>query len=114
MKLSPEESLYIARRASLIRHWPWVGSILLLLVIAFTAWLWWSVPHLINPWAVTADLRSGTLTDAGILLMAALLPVVTLSFLVFVALTIVLAFAAFANERRLLDIINRQPAPPRR
>ncbi|WP_116474937.1 hypothetical protein [Zobellella maritima] len=114
MKLSPEESLFVARRAALTSHWPWVGGVLLLLVIAFAAWLWWSVPHLINPWAVTADLQSGALSDTTIPLMAALLPVVTLTFLVFVALTIVMAFAAFANERRLIDIINRGLAPPHR
>ncbi|WP_417616081.1 hypothetical protein [Oceanisphaera sp.] len=114
MKLSSEESLYLARRARLIHHWPWMGKILLALVIALTAWLWTSTPHLVNPWAVAADLQSGTLPESSLPLMAALLPMMTLTLLLFIVLAIGLAFSAFANERRLIRIINRRLASEQR
>ncbi|GHA15101.1 hypothetical protein [Oceanisphaera arctica] len=108
MQLSPEESLFIARRSWLSNNWPLVGKTLLVLVLTLTAWLWTSTPHLVNPWAVAADLQSGALPDASIPLMAALLPMMTLTLLLFIALAIGLAFSAFANERRLIRIINQR------
>lgn len=112
MGLSEAESSFVAKRSRLNRHWPWAGSILLVLIIALAGWLWVSVPHLVNPWAATAGLRSGTLPDSTITLMAAILPIVMLTFLVFVVIMVVLMFVAFANERRLIRLINRHLASP--
>jgi hypothetical protein len=99
---------FLEKRRRLTRLWPWVGSMLLLLLVALAAWLWVSVPWLINPWAVSAALESATLTDSTRTLMAAMLPVVMLTLLLVVAVMIVLAFAAFSNERRLIQLLRRQ------
>lgn len=112
MKLSPAEWAYLEKRANLIRVWPWVGGVLLLLIVAFTAWLWFTVPYFVNPWAVFAALKSGTVPDSTLGVMAAMLPVVMLTLLAFAALMVFLMFVTLFNERRLIRFIQRQVESP--
>lgn len=107
MSLTALESLYLEKRAKMTRHWRWVGSAMMVFLVALAVWMWITVPYLVNPWAVSAGLESGALADSTISIMAAMLPIVMLSFLTFGAAAIVLAFVAFSNERRLIQIIWR-------
>jgi hypothetical protein len=62
--------------------------------------LWLKVPHLVNPWAVSASLEKGILPASAMVFMVAILPVVMLAFLVFASAVVILVFVAFRNERR--------------
>ncbi|MGD2127870.1 MAG: hypothetical protein PVJ33_13005 [Lysobacterales bacterium] len=107
MNLSPMDRLYLEKRERMVRYWPWAGGALLLALLALAGWMWWNVPHLVNPWAVSMEIRAGTLSEASTLLMAAMLPVLALTFLVFAVVVVVLGFAVAANERRLLRMLRR-------
>ena len=76
-------------------------------VLLLAAWLWITRPLLINPFAVLSALESGTVEPTMMVLMAGLLPAVTLACLFVLLCTLLLVFAAFANERRHLEIIRR-------
>ena len=68
-------------------------------------WLWFDVPQLVNPWHVVALIEAEELDAATALLMAAMLPVMSLALLTLLLVGLVLAFVAFSNERRLLRIV---------
>ena len=91
----------------MIRFWPWAGGVVLLALLGLLAWLWFEAPYLVNPVAVSGSIQADTLPASTAVLMAAMLPVVMLAFLIFALIVVVLAFAAFGNERRLLRILRR-------
>ena len=109
--LSKRELAYLERRERLLRRWPWVGGLLVLVVLGLAAALVWTAPLLVNPWAVIDRLETGTLEPALQMTMAALLPVVVLVLLALLLVGVLLAFVAFANERRLLGMLRRGRAP---
>ena len=103
--MTPRDEAFVARRSRLVAWWPATGAALLALVLALAAFLWNSAPQLIDPRLVAAALESGTLAPSTLHLMALLLPFVVLMFLGFASAVILLGFAAFANERRLLRLL---------
>ncbi len=107
MTLTERERVFVERRAKLVRSWRVVGTVCLGLVVCLAAWLWVTRPLFINPWAVFAGLRDGSIPGSMITLMAAMLPVVVLACLFVLAVCLLFCFAAFANERKHLEIIRR-------
>ena len=107
MGLSPAERRFVARRERLTGSWPLVGALLLVLLFVLLGWLWAEVPYLVDPWAVSAGLREGTLPGSTVDLMVAILPVVVLMLLVLACAVVLLAFAAFSNERRLIRLVRK-------
>ncbi|MBN2894830.1 MAG: hypothetical protein JXK05_02940 [Campylobacterales bacterium] len=107
MALSSEEEALLAKRARRLKSWPYVGGGLLGLLGACGLWLWVKVPYLINPWALGDAIRGGSLSESTVLLLASMLPVVLLMLLLFAVAVVGLIFAAFANERKLIEMIRR-------
>ena len=101
------EQHYLQRRERMVRRWPLIGAVLLGLLLALAGGLAWWSPLLINPWAVIARLEGQGLPEATLLMMAAILPIVTLTLLVVVFAGVLFAWLAMANERRLLGIVRR-------
>lgn len=108
MSLSQAESLFVEKREKLTKLWPAFGFGILSVLAAFAFWLWIESPHLINPWVVKVSLENGTLPESMMVLMAAMLPIMMLIFLSFAGAMVVLAFAAFSNERRLIQLLRRE------
>ena len=107
MQLTAADSKFVARRTYLTGRWPIAGTGLLLMLAGLAIWLWFDVPWLINPRDVMHAVEAGTIPDTTLALMAMLLPVVVLACLVFSVLFILLAWRGFANEQRLLEIIEQ-------
>jgi hypothetical protein len=107
VELTAEEEAFVEKRVKFARSWPLVGSAMLVLIFAFAAWLWFSNPLLINPWAVLSGLDSNTIEDTTLTLMAGMLPLVMLTCLFLLVVALVLSFAAFSNERRHIAVIRR-------
>jgi hypothetical protein len=106
MALDEQQQRFLARRRRLTRFWPLGGTALLAMVLALLIGLYLRVPLLVDPFAVAEQLHAGSIEEATLLLMAALLPLLSLAcFLLLVAL-ILFMFAAFANERRYLRAID--------
>ncbi|GAA3531180.1 hypothetical protein [Zobellella aerophila] len=105
MKLSAAELSFVEKREKLTRYWPLFGGFILLLLVVLAIWLWVKVPYMVNPWVVAAGLKTGTLPESTLVLMAAMLPIMMLTFLVFAVAVVLLAFAAVSNERKLIGFI---------
>lgn len=107
MPLTDQERVFIERRSKLVRSWPAVGTVCLAAVLCLAAWLWFTRPWLINPWAVSSALEAGLIPGSTTVLMAAMLPVVVLASLFILLVCLIFVFAAISNERKHLDIIHR-------
>ena len=107
MRLRDKEIRFVNKRDRLTRTWPWAGALALIVLLAGAAWLWFSTPFFINPWATLEALEQGTLPVTTMSIMAVMLPVMVLAALVLLISLVLIPFAAFANERRLIKIIRR-------
>lgn len=106
-RLEPSERAFVEKRAGFAKSWPPVGLASIGLLLGLAAWLWLSAPVLVDPWFVLDGLESGAFSEGTIRLMAAMLPVVVLLCLLVVLVSLLLAFAVFSNERRLIALIRR-------
>ena len=106
-KLTEEEAAFVRRRESLIRSWPWMGRALVLAVVALGVYLYTRNPLLVNPNAVRRALDDQSVPPVMMSLLVSFLPIAVSACLLLMLVIIVLAFAAFGNERRLLKIVRR-------
>jgi hypothetical protein len=106
-KLTEQEAVFIRRRESLIRSWPWMGRALLLAVVALGVYLYTQNPLLVNPNAVRRALDDQSIPPVMMTLLVSFLPIAVSACLVLMLVIVLLAFAAFGNERNLLKIIRR-------
>ena len=102
MKLDTSDESYIDRRIKLVNSWRWVGAFLFALIAGLFLWLGMRAPLMINPWETAGRIKDESL-DASM----AMLPVTMIGFFLCLVSVIVFANVAFANERRLIDIIRR-------
>ncbi len=105
MTLTDQQTAFLARRTKLVRTWPAVGAALLIATAGLGGWLFFRHPLFANPVAVAARLDSGAIPDTTLSTMAVLLPVVVWMLLGLVMAAVLLAYAAFRNEKRLIAII---------
>ena len=112
MTLSSAEKKFVEKRERRAKYWPYFGSASLVLVAAYSVWLWVKMPHLIRPWRVIESLEAGTLSESTMAVMAVILPFVMAMLLVFAFLIVLLWFVAFYNERRLIRLVRKMEALP--
>jgi hypothetical protein len=106
--MTDQEQAYVRRRAQLQGWWPWMGCLLLALVLGLWGYLFLSGSLLVNPWALLERLERN---DVGVSTLAALAVLGTMGFLslgVVMLAVLGLLWSAMRNERRLLDIIRKQ------
>ena len=111
MEITDREIRFVANRAKFVKAWPPVGGVLMCLAIGVGVWLFLFKPLLANPFAVLSKLNSDSIPASTLALMAGLLP---LSVLVCIALAIAIVlfgFAAFANEKKYIAMIQRLIEP---
>jgi uncharacterized membrane protein YqhA len=105
--LSAMEERFLDRRRTLVRLWPVVGAGMAALVVGFWGYLFLRRPLLANPFHLMHELEQHTVSEATLVVLAlvgSLMNLVAgLMLLVFVGL----AFAAIANERRLIAMVDR-------
>ena len=80
---------------------------LLFVLAGGSAWLWYSTPFFINPWATIEAMEQGSLPASTLSVMAIMLPMMVLTALILLLTLLLIPFAAFSNERRLIRIIRR-------
>ncbi len=108
MQLTPTEQAFVDRRRRLLSLWPYAGSGLVAGMLGFALWLWFSAPLMINPLATVAALKSGSLEESTLAVIAVMLPILLLAMLGAFLVVVGLFFAAFRNERRLLELLDRR------
>jgi hypothetical protein len=107
MKLSNEERRFLVKRARLVQSWRYVGAILMAMLIGLGLWLFFSKPLLANPFVVLSRIKSGSLPESMLPLMASMLPIVVLLCLVIAIVAVLFVYAAFSNEKKYLMLIQR-------
>lgn len=105
--LSDAEKSFIDKRRHLVRFWPYVGSAILAFLAAFIIWLVVTKLLLVNPFFVLSEINRGTLDLPMMVLLAGMLSIAVLAALTTCIAAVIFAFAAFANERKYLSIIER-------
>ena len=108
MNLTPAEQAFVEKRRKLVALWPYAGVGLLAGMLGFAAWLWFFVPTMINPLVTAEAIKNGALEETTLYAMALMLPALLLACLGAFAVVVALFFVAFGNERKLIDIIDRQ------
>ncbi len=108
MYLNPTDQAFVDRRRRLLALWPYTGGGILAGLLGFTTWLWFFAPLMVNPWATVEALKSGSVEESTLYVMAVMLPILMLACLGAFVVMVGLFFAAFRNERRLIDILDRQ------
>lgn len=103
--MDEKDRAFLQRRRKLAKAWNLVGALLLGLLAALGATIYFRVPQMANPFYVADQVKADTLEASTMELSAVLLPVVFLLCLGVVAIEVLFAFAMFANERRYLAII---------
>ncbi len=68
---------------------------------------------MINPWAAIAAIESGNIEETTLTIMAVLLPVLMLACLGVLLVMILLLFAVFSNERKLIAMVEKLEARSR-
>lgn len=107
MDLSPQEQRFLDRRRQLLRAWSIAGPLLLVTLIGLCVWLFLAVPLMFNPFEVAARLESGALETVTLQIMALFLPLAMLMLCVLLVIVLLLLFAALANDRKYLALIER-------
>jgi len=104
--LSNGDARFVEQRRTLNRRWRVVGWLLFAAIAAVLGFLFLTSPMLVAPWEVAARIRTGTLPLTTLQTMALMLPITFLGCFVLLIAVVAFQFAACANERRLLDIID--------
>ena len=107
MRLTDHEKKFLAKRMKLIRAWPLIGVVLLVLVTGLGIWLFLYRPLLANPFVVLSSLGNQSLEVSNLTLMAAMLPIVVLTCLVLTLVMVIFTFAALRNEKKHIAVIQR-------
>jgi hypothetical protein len=103
--LTEQQRAFLKKRIKMVQSWPIAGIMIIFLELGLAGWLLWKHPLLINPQAVLSKLRSGSLPDSTLSLMATILPFLFIICLALLAILILFAFLALANEKKHLAII---------
>lgn len=108
MSLTPEDYQFLREQRRLVSSWPLVGGGALFVLLVLYAWLSFSYPQLANPAYVYQQLKTNTLSDDVIIMLAMMAPVLLLMVFAVVGIMLGYVFAFMRKEKRLLDIIDRR------
>jgi hypothetical protein len=103
--LTEQQRAFLKKRTRMVQSWPFLGIMIIFLEVGLAGWLLWKHPLLINPQAVSAKLRSGLLPDSTLSFMATIVPFLFIVCLGLLAMLILFAFLALANEKKHIAII---------
>ncbi|MDF2445101.1 MAG: hypothetical protein K0S46_337 [Moraxellaceae bacterium] len=104
--MTPEQIAYIEQRRRQIRYWPWMAGVLVALLMAAYAWLWWAAPINISPAMVLEQFHTRTVSDEEMIMLAARGTLALIGCGMFVFVLVLLISLALWNELRLIRMID--------
>lgn len=105
--LTAVEERWLDRRRRLVRLWPWVGSGMVVMIVGFWGYLLLRRPLLANPFHLMHELQHHAVSEATLVVLAAIGSLMVLATGLLLLVIVALAFAAMANERRLIAMVDR-------
>lgn len=109
--LSPEQLAYVERRRRQIRYWPWVALLLTLLLAGLYLWLWHTMPWFVDPQALVAGLRDGSIDTNELAMLAALGNLAFVGCGLLILVIIIFTSVALWNEHRLIRYLDHVASP---
>ena len=105
--INKEDIRFIAKRARLVKSWPFVGSAMLCVILGGTIWLFLYKPLIANPFAVLSMLKEASIPLSTLNVMAGLYPLLFLMCIFLIIVIVLLMFMAISIERKYMSIIQR-------
>ena len=105
-KIGASEREFVAQRRTMSRRWKPVGWILIAIIAAALGFLFLTSPMLVDPFETLSRIKTDSIPDGTLRLMAAMLPVVFLGCFLLLVVFVIFQFQAMANERRFIEIID--------
>jgi hypothetical protein len=107
MKLDDGERRFLDQRRRLVARWRIVGWVMLAAIGVMVLFMYLRNPMLVNPWLVMDGVEAQSIPPATLGMMAILLPVIFLVCCFLIAVLVIFQFGWVANERRLLEIVDK-------
>ncbi len=105
MALSKEQRDYLDKRRKILRFWPFAGPFLPLGIAGLAIHLYVNTPLLIDPYEVLSRIEAHSIKQSSLEIMAVMLPITFIAICFLLVMLVVVMYAAFANERRYLEIV---------
>jgi len=112
MQSNRQSERFLEKRRTLLAAWRYAGPLLLLGIGGFAAYLFIYTPLLINPLVVTAGIESGSVEQSTLYMLAVFVPVLFIMLCFLLVVLVLLMYAAFANEKKYLAILDNRPDTP--
>lgn len=106
--LTPEQNAYVERRRRQIRYWPWVALLLTGALVALYAAIWMAMPWFVDPQALLAGLKDGSIDTNELAMLAALGNLAFVGCGLLILVIIVFTSVALWNEHRLIRYLDLQ------
>jgi hypothetical protein len=104
--LSAADERFLDRRRTLVRLWPVVGIGMAVVIVGFWGYLFVRRPLLANPLHLMHELERHAVSEATLVVLAAVGSLMVLATGLLLLVFVAFAFAAMANERRLIAILD--------
>lgn len=105
--MTSQEAAFIERRKAQIRYWPWLGGGLIVAFVLFGLYAYFSFPLYMDPSYLVSQLRNGKVTEQGLAQLAVFGSFALVACFAFIVTMLIYPFLALANEKRLIEIIER-------
>lgn len=108
--LTEKQQRFLAKRRPFVRAWPVVGTLILVVVFALSAYLFWASPRLMNPYAALQRVQEKRFPTEH-MVPTVLLPCVMVMFVSMFMIFVLFLFVSFGNEKKYLEIIDQLQQP---
>lgn len=105
MSLELTDHQFLSKREKFVKAWPWLGGALIVGLLGYVGFLWFTKPLLANPIYVLEQLQQDAIPDATLVLMAGMLPEAILMCFGLAAALLAFSFSVMATEKRYLRLI---------
>ena len=110
--LTNAQQAFLEKRRKVLSLWRYAGAFMLIIIFAFAAYLYVRVPMFINPFEAIERLQADSLPQPTLEIMAALFPLLFGGLLLLLVSLVLIIYAAVANEKRYLAIVDGLSARP--
>lgn len=105
MALELTDHQFLSKREKFVNAWPWLGGALIVLMLGYVGFLWFTKPLLANPVYVLEQLQQNAIPEATLVLMAGMLPEAILMCFGLAGALLAFSFSVMATEKRYLRLI---------